>query len=153
MNIIEIKNQVKSEAEIKNIIKNISKKYNLINNEGKELSTNEVLEGLEKLISYTEREKALNSVGHKLSIVEELANMNIEVLKIGENLNKVYYEGKIINNTNEIKKILENNNKELRNIEKEAYKKENLYLNTKEVINYNTTDEGFFFIEELAKAI
>lgn len=79
--------------------------------------------------------------------------MNVEVLKIGENLNKIYYEGEIINNTNEIKNILTINNKELRNIEKESYKKENLYLNTKEVINYNTTDEGFFFIEELAKAI
>ena len=152
MKTIEIKNQVKKEAEIKETIKNISKKYNLINNEGKELNTNKVLESLEKLINYTEKEKALNSVGHKLSMVEELSNMDVEVLKIGENLNKINYEA---NNDKpkEIENILEKNNSALKAIEKEMYKKENLYLNTKEVINYNTTDEGFFFIEELAKAI
>lgn len=57
MKTIEIKNQVRSEAEIKELIKNISKKYNLINNEGKELNTDGVLESLEKLIKYTEKKK------------------------------------------------------------------------------------------------
>ena len=152
MKTIEIKNQVKSEAEIKELIKNISKKYKLINNEGKELNTNELLESFKELINNTEKEKILNIVGRKLSIVEELSNMNVEVLKINENLNKINYKASN-DKPKEIENILEKNNSALKAIEKEMYKKENLYLNTKNLINYNTTDEGFFFIEELAEAI
>lgn len=87
-----------------------------------------------------------------MSIVEELFNMNVEVLKINENLNKINYKASN-DKPKEIENILEKNNSALKAIEKEMYKKENLYLNTKNLINYNTTDEGFFFIEELAEAI
>lgn len=163
----KVKNTIKSKEDKRRIIDDNIKEHMLVSRNNQEISSekiyNNINKGLEKEKSTYIIAQKMSLINDSINIVERNSKKRLDTSNLTININNDLNEMKIYENnkefeideqsSKEIKELLKKSNEDVKNIENNFYTRDNIIKHTSNIIDYDTSDEGYFFADNLAKEL